>query len=196
MLPRASSLTRVLPPPLSLVSPAGYSVWTTTSSPPCLRPCSTGSRTFSKEGGGRGRETHHTHTHTQARAQAPSACRWGHMPAPGVARAGRYAATRILTDARAPAPSLSCPPQVPRPGKQPRVDLRAAHASTHCGHVILPRAEGHVSGKLLVHARPRCALPCELSRSSVSSWTLACCVRACVLCASVLTYPLSTKLFL
>ena len=57
------------------------------------------------------RDTSHTHTHTQVRAQAPSACRWGHMPAPGVARAGRYAATRILTDARAPAPPLS---RVPR----------------------------------------------------------------------------------
>jgi hypothetical protein len=43
MLPRASSLKRVLPLPPSLVSPAGNSIWTTTSSPPCPRPCSTAS---------------------------------------------------------------------------------------------------------------------------------------------------------
>jgi hypothetical protein len=106
------------------------------------------------------------------------------MPVRCVARAGHYAATRILTGARAPAPSLSCPPQVPLLARQPRVDLRAAHASTHCGHVILLRAEGHVSGKLLVHARPRCALPCELSRSSVSSCVL--CARVCAACSCTL----------
>ncbi len=81
-----------------------------------------------------GRETHHrhTHTHTQARAQALSACRWGHIPARRVARACRYAATRILTDPRAPAPSLSCVPQVPLFVQQqapspPRDGVQRAH---------------------------------------------------------------------
>ena len=39
--------------------------------------------------------------------QALSACLWGHMPARRLARAGRNAATRILTEAGAPAPPLS-----------------------------------------------------------------------------------------
>jgi hypothetical protein len=106
----------------------------------------------------------HTHAHTQARVQVLSACRWGYMTPRGVARAGRYAATRILTDARAPAPHLSCSPQGTLSAQQPSVDLRAAHTSTHCGDLILLRAEGHVSGKLLVHARPLCALPCYPSQ--------------------------------
>jgi hypothetical protein len=79
-----------------------------------------------------GRETHHRHTHTQARARALFACRWGHIPARRVARACRYAATRILTDPRAPAPSLSCGPQETRFGQQrarrpPRDGVQRAH---------------------------------------------------------------------
>jgi hypothetical protein len=50
--PCASSLTRVLPPPLSRVP-----------------------RQETRSGQQR------AHTHTQARAQVLSACRWGHMPA-------------------------------------------------------------------------------------------------------------------
>jgi hypothetical protein len=101
-------------------------------------------------GGGRERErdtshTHtHTHTHTQACTQSPSAFRWGDMPARRVARACRYAATRILTDARAPAQSLSCAPQDSLSERKPGLDLRAAHPSTHYRHPNLPRAEGHV----------------------------------------------------
>jgi len=71
------------------------------------------------------------------------------MPARHMALAGRYAATRILTDSRAPAPSLSCNPQCTLAERQPSVDLRAARQRTPCGHLKLLRADGHVSGKLL-----------------------------------------------
>jgi len=164
----------------------------TLTSLPCLRPCSTDSRPLSKEGGERGVETHshteeeeeererdtshtHTHTHTQACTQAPSACRWRNMPARRVAHACCYAATRILTDARAPAKSLSCSPQEPLSERKPGLDLRAAHPSTHCRHLRLCRAESHVWGKLLRILRV--CLVRECSR------TLACttCVRARVL---------------
>jgi hypothetical protein len=96
----------------------------------------------------RGREKHHTHTHThthtQACTQALSACRWVDMPARRVARACCYAATRILTDSRAPAQSLSCSPQEPLSAGKPGLDLRAAHPSKHCQHLRLQRADGHV----------------------------------------------------
>ena len=125
-----------------------------------------------------GRETHHRHTHTQARAQALCACRWGHIPARRVARACRYAAKRILTDPRVPAPSLSCDPQVPLFGLQPRVDLRGARASAHRSPHKLQRTDGHVSGKLLRILR--------VCRVRECSCTLAC--TACVN-ARVLTPP-------
>jgi hypothetical protein len=100
-------LTRVPPPPLSRV-PAGNSICTPTSSPPYLRPCSTASRTFSKEGGGRDI----IHTHSLACTRASSLC----MPLEAHSCGTRIllccsAATRILADSRTPAPSLSCAPQ-------------------------------------------------------------------------------------
>jgi hypothetical protein len=56
------------PRALSLVCSAGTSIWTTTSSPPSPRRCSTGSRTCGKEGGER--ETSQTHTHTSTGASS------------------------------------------------------------------------------------------------------------------------------
>ena len=81
-------LTRVPPPPLSRV-PAGNSICTPTSSPPYLRPCSTASRTFSKEG--RGRDI--IHTHTLACTRASSLCMpLGVQALASCVRACRYAA--------------------------------------------------------------------------------------------------------
>ena len=102
MLPRASPLTRVCPRALCLVWSAGHSCWTRTSSPPSQRRSSTDSRTLSKE---RGRETRHARQH----ASLPSLLDAGDTYLRLVrARAGRYVATRIPTDAREPPRPLSC----------------------------------------------------------------------------------------
>jgi hypothetical protein len=67
----ASSLCMLLRPAcprtLSLVCSAGTSLCPTTSSPPSPRRCSTGSRSFSKEGGERDTSQTHTHTHKHGR---------------------------------------------------------------------------------------------------------------------------------
>jgi hypothetical protein len=111
--PCASSLTRVLPPPLSRVPrQETRSGQQRAHGPACdrvQRPHEPSVRREGREG-----ERHHTHshTHTHASTRASSLCMPLGAHARGrVASAGRYAATRILTDARAPAPSLSCAPQ-------------------------------------------------------------------------------------
>jgi hypothetical protein len=165
MLPRASSLTRVLPPPLSRVPrQETRSGQQRAHRPACDRVQRPHEPCVRREGGEGERDiTHtHTHTHTHTSTRASSLC----MPLRGHARTWcglprRY--LKLLGN-----PDLTC---------VPLTQERIAAGSSYSG----PRVTCQASCLCM----PGHLVPCRLSRSSVSSCVLCvlrarvCRVRAC-----------------
>ena len=156
-----------------------------------------------REGGEGERHITHTHTHTHTSTRASSLCRplgtcpcvvW-HAQATMLPRASSLARVLPPPLSRVPRrylylgdnPELTC---------VPLTQARTAAMSSYSG----PRVTCQASCLCM----PGLVVPCRAS-CRAHLYRLACCVRACVLrarvlsCvprASVLTYPLSTKLFL
>jgi hypothetical protein len=106
----------------------------------------------------RGRETRHARKHASLHVAGGTYQRLVR------ACAGRYVATRIPTDARAPAPSLLCGPQDTLSVQQPIVDLRASLTRAHYSD-RLHRSEGHVCGEFCAsYVCPACVLACACPR--------------------------------
>jgi hypothetical protein len=181
MLPRASSLTRVLPPPLSRVPrQETRSGQQRAHRPACDRVQRPHEPCVRREGGeGEGeRDITHTHTltHTHTSTRASSLC----MPLRGHARTWcglprRY--LKLLGN-----PDLTC---------VPLTQERIAAVSSYSGPTVTCEASCMCMPGLFVPCRATCRA--RLYRLACC----VCCVLVCAACvrASVLTYPLSTKIF-